>query len=483
MIKRIFCFISVFIIVISCNCINVYATSDTYDLNQLINSTYMGNICSVSYYHPPNFPNVYVGNPQSNSNQYYIHFYDDNTTLSVSSKKVIFSNNTYCAVVNSKEEVEQILFEGNNGGTIDLTQTTESASWTHSFIYSTQNVGQTTTNGQSIEAYYYDYFYNKNGYYPIGVSITINYLCDDELIQSKDTETIAGTNILLQDIIIEPDGYKWKTIEINGNTEYVKADTFQFTQDTTIFVEVEKDEDNTGFFAGLWQDIKDLFGSIPETLKKILEIFYIPNKDISFLAEIDNILMENLEDNGFFTSIRYIERELTSIYSEDYTDPNGFYNLGLTKMTLRQPTIELNKDFGNDTTGNFNQSYHIQAGKIDWGLDNIDVMPMGWFFGQEYEIYGTGGYYSTGVKAYTDPLISAFLWIGFAFMLWQRLPDLISGELATMTAMTGDVINTQVAGERRMEDMYKEQEYTTIKTDMLTGEIKEYTKTQKRRDK
>ena len=191
---------------------------------------------------------------------------------------------------------------------------------------------------------------------------------------------------------------------------------------------------DTGFFSGLFSDLFDFFtdkfSSLTTALDTIKDLLMIP--DAGFIAEIDNILMENLEDNKFFTSVRYIERTLTSLYSEDYSSKTGFKELGLTNLHLRQPTQTIYADFGNEIIGGWNQEYTTYTSKIDWGLESVDVMPMGWFFGQQVGTTGDGTpLYTKGVKAYSDAIISAFLWVAFAFMLWQRLPDIVSGDFAS----------------------------------------------------
>ena len=84
---------------------------------------------------------------------------------------------------------------------------------------------------------------------------------------------------------------------------------------------------------------------------------------------------------------------------------------------------------------------------MDWGIQDVSLIgDMKWFFGSHYQSGKNGiGYInvdgSPAVKSYSDALISAFLWISFAFTIWHRFPDLIAGEVATIGGIFGDTIH------------------------------------------
>ena len=218
-------------------------------------------------------------------------------------------------------------------------------------------------------------------------------------------------------------------------------------------------------------DLSDNNISIPGIDKIIEFVDNMLHPDIDFLAEVNNKLAVKLENNGFYTSLCRIQRELSSLYNQNYNDPAEFNRINPAKITLRRPVI------ASEDGGSYTYS------KIDWGLDNVSVIgDLKWFFGTHYNTGKVGDWInvdgSYAVKHYSDLLISAFLWIGFAFMLWQRLPDIISGEFSTITTTSADIINTSVAGNRTIDDVYR-----TTKVDMATGEVLSDTMTTKRKVK
>lgn len=447
----------------------VYAdnTADyTFDLQSTVQSVYAGTTCTVSYYHPTGYPNVWVGfasygGGYSNGGDLYIIYFQDGTTFGCTSGGINFNKEVIIGKVKSISAMEDILF---NGANFDGTKTTSGGpAWSNSYIYQEVDPGMRQNgNPTTLETYYYNWYFNQHGYYPVGIQIKVDFICNGEIVESQQTETIAGTSVLLQDIIQEPEGYAWDTISIFG-VDYQKSDSYIFTKDTDIVVLMTKT-------AGIG-DTSGIIDKLHEIWEAVIKIAN-PAPDYSFLADMNNRLANKLEDNGFYTSICKIQRELTSIYKQDYTDPAGFHEVNPAKITLRRPIIASADD-------GFGGSYTYS--KIDWGLDNVSILgDMKWFFGTHYAT-GNGNSFinidgSFAVKHYSDLLISAFLWVGFAFMLWQQLPNIISGDMATFTSMSADMINTSVSGSRTIEDVY-----TTTTVDTKTGEVLSDTTTYKQK--
>ena len=79
----------------------------------------------------------------------------------------------------------------------------------------------------------------------------------------------------------------------------------------------------------------------------------------------------------------------------------------------------------------------MQTGTIDWGLDNVQVMNLDWFFGKTVGYTGDGTPYKTkGVKATSDAVISGFMWLVFGWNVYIKLPDLIAGEGGQIVSTT-----------------------------------------------
>ena len=441
---------------------------------------------TVSQYYPLNGATPFALYKVFNfQNKYYLMFYNSNTKfLNNTDYRAITSGSIIVLTFDTLNEVKEILFDKD----LDRTAITatyygtdgEEYRWLGQ-LYTITHCFDNTTHYEIYEEWYENEYHleppllNNNGTCVTHVynKLTKNpscteegkytyvcYYCSDMYTESipmlehsynkqltknptcneigKYTYTCENcSDYYTEDIPMIEHSYENGTCTVCGNkdTNYVPPSDGN---------DNNNDNDNSGILSKIFELLKELVN---------------PNPNYSFIADMNNKLAHKLEDNGFYTSICKIQRELTSIYNEDYTSKTGFAELGLTKMTLRRPSETISVDFGNDIIGSWEQEYTVYTSKIDWGLENIDIMPMGWFFGQQVGTAGDGTpYYSKGVKSITDPLISAFLWISFAFMLWQKLPNIISGELSSVTTMTGDIINTEVAEKRRIEDMYNKAE-------------------------
>lgn len=177
---------------------------------------------------------------------------------------------------------------------------------------------------------------------------------------------------------------------------------------------------------------------------------------------------EKLADNKCFTSIISIRNTLTDLFNEDYTNPTGFYELGLTNMTLGD-TRKVEYVYEGDSHSVFkNEKYKIKIGtdkngkakyqEIDFGLENAKVLNLDWYFGGEVE----NGYYKNGMKTYIDGIVSAFLWVMFAWALYKNMPNWISGELTQIAYLGSAPIaayNDKISQEAKQQEYAKQKEY------------------------
>ena len=453
-------------------CVPVYANgSDTLELKNLVNSTYMGGMCTVSYYHPVGYPNVWVGfssygSGYSDGGSLYVIYYKDGTKISGTSTGMSFSEEVYLTIVKSKAAAEDILF---NGITADFQLTTSGGpAWCNPLIYTTDKFAMRENgNPKTLEAYYYDWYFEQNGFYPVGINLKLHYMCNGELIGTQEIETVAGTNILLQDIIEEPYGYEWTTINING-TEYQKADYYKFTEETDITILMTATSTGTNI------ETVGILNKILEYLKKIVDPISGIEIDI-IIGTVDTILDDALGDNDFYISVCEIQNELTKLLAQDYSDPSGFHEVNPLIFTMRRVPI----------ASEDGMSYTYS--KVDWGIQDISLIgDMKWFFGSHYQSGKNGiGYInvdgSPAVKSYSDALISAFLWISFAFTIWHRFPDLIAGEVATVSGIFGDHLRFEASESRRNEEMFAAKEYMTESSTVKGENGVNYTYTKKRR--
>lgn len=469
--KKQLCVILLIFVMMFSLCVQVHANgSGSFELHSTVESVYAGTLCTVSYYHPAEFPNVWAGfasygGGYSDGGILYVIFYKDGTTFNCTSSGITFNQEVLITQVKSIAAMEDILFKG---AVADYTKTKSGGpAWSNSVIYQEKDPAMRQNGApKSLEAYYYEWYFANNGVYPVGIQIRIDYMCNGEIVETQVTETIAGNTILLQDIVQEPDGYAWDTINIAGNG-YQKADSVRFTEDTDITV-IMTATAGTGDVSGIIAKLEDIWKAITSLAN--------PTPDYSFLADMNNKLAHKLEDNGFYTSVCAITRELTSIFNEDYSDPAKFHEINPLKLTLRK-TVHASEDDG------FNGSYSY--GSIDWGVQDMSLVgDMRWFFGTHPSTGKGGGFInidgSKAVKAYSDAIISAFLWVGFGFMLWQQLPNIISGEMGTIAGIAGEQWSHDAREQRTQEEMFAAKEYMTESSSTKKDGIT-YTYTKKRR--
>lgn len=227
----------------------------------------------------------------------------------------------------------------------------------------------------------------------------------------------------------------------------------------------EGDSDDYKGIIGILQKIYDVLDFLNPF--KMLEVDII-------IGTVDTILDDALADNDFYISVCEIQNELTKLLAQDYSDPSGFAEVNPLKFTMRRVPI------ANAEGTSYTWS------EVDWGIQDVSLIgDMKWFFGNHYSSGRNGiGYVnvdgSPAVKSFSDALISAILWISFAFTIWHRFPDLIAGEIATMGGIFGDYLHHEAIEERRNEEMMKEKEWTTTTINQTTGEITEFKSKQRR---
>jgi len=276
--------------------------------------------------------------------------------------------------------------------------------------------GDTTIIPKGIEEYYqYNIVgteYDTSEEIKNSFTITIYYMDNSSILKTDTLESISST-YTLSDIITAPNGYEIETITIN-DIEYRIDEMTTITEKTDIYVECKT---KTTGGSGTGDSGSDNIG--------------IPNA--SLLDSTKLILSEQLAGNKLYTSSMMLVAELENLFAQDYSDKNEFKKINPFKITAGNLAIP------NEGTG----SYHYS--QINWGLKNQEVMNFDWFFGN-HPSAPKGNYVnidgSPAIKAYSDPIISAFMWIIFAWRLWHNFPDLINGTVGSITDLTANTANT-----------------------------------------
>lgn len=167
---------------------------------------------------------------------------------------------------------------------------------------------------------------------------------------------------------------------------------------------------------------------------------------------------EKLAENKAFNSIISIRNTLKDLFNADYSDPNGFYELGLTNLTLGKVRQPIYINHGTVAGEPWEQQVGELVGTgIDYGLENQKVLNLDWYFGKVVAKHDFGNYYTKGMKPYIDGIISAFLWVMFAWALYKNMPNWISGELTQISNLAStpfknnDYNDTYEAYKERMD--------------------------------
>lgn len=200
------------------------------------------------------------------------------------------------------------------------------------------------------------------------------------------------------------------------------------------------------------------FQKIFATLEDIAHLINPFNSTATIFNLAGDLLNEKLADNPFYTSILSVRNTFRNLLNEDYSSRTGFYELGLTNITLGKTQTQIYRNFGNDTIGDWEQS-QTQYGEIDYGLDNVKVLNLDWYFGETLGVDANGyEVYTKGMKPTIDAFISAFLWLLFAWALYKNMAGWISGEITqignlTTQAFRSDetVVNTRTVDNKTGE--------------------------------
>lgn len=406
--KKVLC-ISIIISIILTNFFIIQVNAETLDLYKEKLISFDGNICTIEYYIPDNNNYVFttiIRNERGTSKiTYDLIYYEAGTTFTYDgSYKCYKADRTFLySSFDTYENAKKALFEGQ--GTADYTEATAFPSFTYGKIYLYQESTYASEAAESLEVAYYDWYVEKNGTEPT-------------FKQNNNENNNIDSGLV--NTIIE----KLKTL-------------------------IEK--------------ITDIPTAIENLGKLIKDMFKLSNGTLVF-DKAGELINENLKNNQTFNSILDVKETLNSLFNEDYTSRTGFYELGLTNITLRKTQKTIYKDFGNDVIGDWDQEYHVE-GKIDYGLENAKVLNLDWFFGEELG----NGYYTKGLKSYTDTIVSAFLWLMFGWSLYRNMPNWISGELTEITNLGYAPIvaynnsinkkNKQLELESKQKEYAKQKEY------------------------
>lgn len=376
------------------------ATYDMYAKQKIVTT---GNLCTIEYYIPDSIYQFAMIISTCKSNVYNVVgynliFYEAGTTFTYNNSAKTWSADKpfLYKTLTTYEEAKNELFL--NKEATDYNTTNTFANFTYGAVMMYQEIMYSEENNSSLESAYYNWYYEQNGEYP-----TI-----------KDEEDEDNLNS-------------------GGALSWLKG----------IFEGIGELIDTIGsWFQNVISDMSSGFTSLIEKADIIIEninpfnIIKLNNGTLLF-DKAGELINENLKNNKFYTSILSVRNTLTDLFNEDYTSRTGFYELGLTNLTLHETTETAYIDFGNEVIGPWEQEYEIQTGSIDWGLDNAKILNFDWYFGRDLG----GGYYTKGLKPKIDALISAFLWVMFGFALYRSMPNWISGELTQITNLTSEAIN------------------------------------------
>lgn len=391
------------------------------EINQPFTKT--NDLCTAVYYAPANYQYLLITGNTANPTEataVTVWYYGDNGFLGYDNypDKIVHNNALMTTFTNYTEAMEFVFFNLPNYA--DYTEKTSSYTVMSCFtyVYTDQSTGMGKTNEtyqQELPTAYYNYFYEKNGYHPVPVEIRFNYLCNGNIIETKTTTLTAGTSVMINELLEIPDGYTKDKITIN-DSEFSVTDEYLFTEDTsiTITMTATTSTDNSGLISKL--------DSFMELYKNSL------NPDVSFLDSVQLTILENLEENSMYNSLLYITKTLESLFTEDYTKYSSYKEN--TVLKIKSDTTYVPTPDGNSYT----------QSKIDWGLDNAQILDLSWYFGNHPYANESSGYFvnvdgSYAVKHYSDTVISGFLWLVFGWYVFHNLPDLFAGETGQATAI------------------------------------------------
>lgn len=168
-------------------------------------------------------------------------------------------------------------------------------------------------------------------------------------------------------------------------------------------------------------DLTTSIGDFFTTLWDNIVGFFVPNE--GFMEETMSRMNDFCDQSDFLSAITYFVQELRDFTQQDFSEP---------------PEIKV--DLG------------AAEGKYDYGVGEFSVFNVSWF---------------ARYRTYTDPFISAFLWVVFIWALAKRLPELLNG--AGMVAdMPADIVES-VELRREKEALRTEREESRAHRDSYEG--------------
>lgn len=381
----------------------------TYDMYAKQKINMQGNLCTIEYYAPDSIYQfaMIISTCKSNAYNvvgYNLIFYEAGTTFTYNNSAKTWSADQpfLYKTLSTYEEAKNELFL--NKEATDYNMANTFANFTYGTVMMYQEIMYSEESNSSLENTYYNWYYEQNGEYP-----TIKDDSGEEDINS------------------------------GGALSWLKG----------IFEGIGELIDTIGsWFQNVISDMGSGFTSLIEKADVIIEninpfnIIKLNNGTLLF-DKAGELINENLKDNKFYTSLLSVRDTIKEILNEDYSSRTGFYELGLTTITLGKTKETAYIDFGNEVIGPWEQEYEFSTGKIDlglentkpieidWGLDNVKVINLDWYFGRDLG----GGYYTKGMKPYIDGIISAFLWLIYAWSLYKYLPNWISGEITEIARL------------------------------------------------
>lgn len=166
-----------------------------------------------------------------------------------------------------------------------------------------------------------------------------------------------------------------------------------------------------GSIGSFFADIGNLISGFFETLLSgdWLIALFVPDED--FLEDVMTNVNSSIENSEFLLTIRLFVKEFTDFLQQDFTTP---------------PSVNVNLS--------------AAEGKYNYGLKTVNLLDVSWF---------------SRYRKYTDPFISAMLWIGFIWLLAKRLPDILNGA-GMITGAPADVVQSAyVSREKSNKESYE----------------------------
>lgn len=166
-----------------------------------------------------------------------------------------------------------------------------------------------------------------------------------------------------------------------------------------------------------------------------------------FASFFDNLFdtIENLLTYLFIPSEGYMEAHfdaVNSIYdgSSTYSLKNKYYVLAFIKGFATDFNNFLSQDFSDVEAPTIEVNLGAAESKYNYGTETVSAIDFSWF---------------ARYRKYTDPFLSAILWITFIWVCVKRLPDIISGMGMTMDGGIQSINSVYTKHEKMGNDSRK----------------------------